>query len=112
MLSLVLPALAVIIIATFAMLKLARIKGLRSSRGLAVFLLFILSWLIGFLLAHTYLPLAIIAPPLVQVGVLAGVARIPPLRSLLIAILYTIGVIVAVYGVTTLALAWDYDNSL
>lgn len=96
--------------ATYAMLKLAKLKGLRSSRGLAVFLLLILSWLVGQACAYVYVPLAAIIPLLLQVAILVGIARIPLLKSLLVACIYTLTVITILTVSFTLAWSWSFKD--
>lgn len=85
---------AFIALTTLGTLKLSKIKGLKSRRGVALSLLLIFSWIFGSVFVQFFVPLGIIVPFIIQILALTYIARLPVLRAVIIAVLYAFSTII------------------
>lgn len=81
-------AVTIIVLTTLGTLKLGKIQGLRSRRGVALGLLMAGSWVFGWVFSQLFIPLGIIVPFIIQVLALTYVAKLPVLRAVIITVLY------------------------
>lgn len=82
-----------LVIGTWLAIVLGGVKGLRSYRGSVLYFLLIITWAIGWTLAHFYIPLGLLGLIVGQVAVFTVVAKQSLFKSLATSVLYTFAVI-------------------
>jgi hypothetical protein len=84
-----LAVVAAIVVPAVLLLKLSKIEGLKSFKGVVTFLAFVLSWGAGFFTGLLFVPLMPVACFAVQVIALTLIARVNFKKAVVISLIYT-----------------------
>lgn len=98
-----------ILLPAWLVLRLGRVKGLLSYRGVVIYLLLVASWAIGWIAAMVFVPLWVIGCLVVQVLVLTFVAKLTPTKAVFLSVIYTSITSLLIYGIAALTLTSSFS---
>lgn len=98
-----------ILLPAWLVLRLGKVKGLKSYRGAVTYLLLVASWAIGWFAAMVFVPLWVVGCLAVQTLTLIFVAKLSPSKAILLSVVYTAVTSLLIYGIAALLLIPNFS---
>ena len=98
-----------ILLPAWLILRIGKVKGLVSYRGIVTYLLLVASWAVGWMAAMIFVPLWAVGCLIVQILTLVFVAKLPLKKAVLLSVVYTAVTSLLIYGIAALLLAPNFS---